>query len=71
MAVMSVTLDVSKLTGWLNAHARCRVERRAYAMCWARRAGREAWELGRGAAAGASGAHAEDPTGGLGVGHAR
>ena len=27
---MSVTLDVSKLSGWLNADARCRVERRAY-----------------------------------------
>ena len=26
---MSVTLDVSKLSGWLNASARCRVERRA------------------------------------------
>ena len=24
---MSVTLDVSRLSGWLNAHARCRVER--------------------------------------------
>ena len=27
---MVVTLDVSKLSGWLNADARCRVERRAY-----------------------------------------
>ena len=26
---MDVTLDVSKLSGWLNADARCRVERRA------------------------------------------
>ena len=26
----SVTLDVSKLSGWLNAFASCRVERRAY-----------------------------------------
>ena len=26
---MVVTLDVSKLSGWLNADARCRVERRA------------------------------------------
>eukprot|EP00964_Phaeocystis_antarctica_P163638 scaffold140158_cov139-Phaeocystis_antarctica.AAC.2 len=26
---MSVTLDVSKLSGWLNACANCRVERRA------------------------------------------
>ena len=27
---MFVTLDVSKLSGWLNAAAFCRVERRAY-----------------------------------------
>eukprot|EP00964_Phaeocystis_antarctica_P032604 scaffold18456_cov30-Phaeocystis_antarctica.AAC.1 len=27
---MSVTLDVSKLSGWLNADADCRVARRAY-----------------------------------------
>ena len=27
---MSVTLDVSKLSGWLNADARCRVETKAY-----------------------------------------
>ena len=29
MWLMSVTLDVSKLSGWLNAYAYCRVERRA------------------------------------------
>ena len=29
MAFMSVTLDVSKLSGWLNADAYCRVKRRA------------------------------------------
>ena len=29
MASMVVTLDVSKLSGWLNADASCRVERRA------------------------------------------
>ena len=29
MRFMSVTLDVSKLSGWLNADAYCRVERRA------------------------------------------
>ena len=29
MACMLVTLDVSKLSGWLNADANCRVERRA------------------------------------------
>ena len=27
---MFVTLDVSKLSGWLNADASCRVERRVY-----------------------------------------
>ena len=30
---MSVTLDVSKLSGWLNADADCRVERRATMLC--------------------------------------
>ena len=30
MKLMSVTLDVSKLSGWLNAAAYCRVERRVY-----------------------------------------
>eukprot|EP00964_Phaeocystis_antarctica_P099047 scaffold64954_cov63-Phaeocystis_antarctica.AAC.2 len=29
---MAVTLDVSKLSGWLNADAYCRVESRAYDM---------------------------------------
>ena len=29
MPSMVVTLDVSKLSGWLKAHAPCRVERRA------------------------------------------
>ena len=28
--LMSMTLDVSKVSGWLNASATCRVERRAY-----------------------------------------
>ena len=30
MLVMAVTLDVSKLSGWLNAAAFCRVEREAF-----------------------------------------
>ena len=30
MLLMSVTLDVLKLSGWLNAVAYCRVERRKY-----------------------------------------
>ena len=39
MVFMDLTLDVSKLSGWLNAFASCRVERRA---CYARRGvGRE------------------------------
>ena len=47
MACMFVTLDVSKLSGWLNAFAVCRVERRAYDV--GRGAGREAGRLvGRG-----------------------
>jgi len=32
MYFMVVTLDVSKLSGWLNADAYCRVERGAYTM---------------------------------------
>ena len=30
MAPMPLTLDVSKVSGWLNAAADCRVERRVY-----------------------------------------
>eukprot|EP00964_Phaeocystis_antarctica_P061831 scaffold36973_cov54-Phaeocystis_antarctica.AAC.2 len=30
MLVMSVTLDVSKLSGWFNDDASCQVEKRAY-----------------------------------------
>ena len=59
MSVMVVTRDVSKLSGWLNADARCRVE--GHAIYGARCANRKARELGCGAAAGASGAHADDP----------
>ena len=33
---MSVTLDVSKLSGWLIADAPCRVERRGHARCGVR-----------------------------------
>ena len=40
MTPMFVTLDVSKLSGWLNSAA-CRVERRAYG-CGKRCAAREA-----------------------------
>ena len=59
MEPMFVTLDVLKLTGWLKAAAFCRVESRA-CDTGARCANQEL------AAASASGAHAEDPTGGLG-----
>ena len=40
METMVVTLDVSKLSGWLNTDVPCRVERRA-------------WDAGRGTARGA------------------
>ena len=62
MLLMPVTLDVSKLSGWLNPDAACRVERRA---CDARRgAARE----GEGAVGGgdAIGMHGESPTQGCG-----
>ena len=56
MANMFVTLDVSKLSGWLKAYAFCRVERRAYdaGMAACREAGR-AWSGG-----GASDMHGPD-----------
>ena len=40
MSPMFVTLDVSKLSGWLNAFAFCRVEGRVYAMWEKVRSGR-------------------------------
>jgi len=60
---MVVTLEVSRLSGWLNADAPCRVERRAM-RCGARCApgGGRAWGGG-----GASGMHEEGPTQGLGA----
>ena len=39
MPCMVVTLEVSRLSGWLNADAPCRIERKAYGK--GRRAGRE------------------------------
>jgi hypothetical protein len=42
---MSVTPDVSRLSGWLNADAPCQVEREAWGK--GRHAGREAWVRGR------------------------
>ena len=60
MRVIFVTRDVSKISGWLNTAARCRVESRA-CDTGARCANRKARGLGGGAAAGASGPHAENP----------
>ena len=49
MSYMVVTLDVSKLSGWLNADASCQVERRAYyagARGCVREAGQRSWAGG-------------------------
>ena len=55
MASMSLTLEMSKLSGWLKADADCRVKKRAHMRGAGRGAGRErkhrAWSSG-----GASGA---------------
>ena len=63
MAFMLVTLEVSRLSSWLNADAPCRVERRSM-RCGARCApgGGRAWGGG-----GASGMHGDGPTQGLGA----
>tara|TARA_B100000795_G_scaffold208067_1_gene161552 strand:- start:392 stop:568 length:177 start_codon:yes stop_codon:yes gene_type:complete len=42
MKFMAVTLDVSKLSGWLKAFAFCRVERRGIRS--GKGAGQEMWE---------------------------
>jgi hypothetical protein len=61
MRFMSVTLDVSKLSGWLSADACCRFKRRA---CDEVRAGRrEVAERRRSA----SGVHGKGPTQGMGA----
>ena len=62
MANMSVTLDVSKLSGWLNAVACCRVERRACGV------GKRCGPGGVRALGGGdgSGVHGEGPTQGCG-----
>ena len=54
---MFVTLDVSKLTGWLNCLAFCRVEGRACDAGRGARGPESGGAIGRGAAAGASAAH--------------
>eukprot|EP00964_Phaeocystis_antarctica_P103323 scaffold68612_cov48-Phaeocystis_antarctica.AAC.1 len=67
MLCMLVTLDVSMLSGWLNADADCRVERGAYDA--GRGVGGEVgMALGGG---GASGVHGKGPTQGWGPGHAQ
>ena len=64
MLFMSVTLEVSQLSGWLNAFAICRVEGRA------RDAGREVCALGGRRAwggGGGCGMHGDGPTQDLGA----
>ena len=60
---MFVTLDVSKLSGWLNADALCQVGRRAYdagrSACW-----EGAREWGGGVASGMYGERARPKAGG-------
>ena len=67
MASMLVTLEVSKVSGWLNADACCRVEREVYdaRLCGMR--GKRAWD----AAGDASGMRLEGLLVGLGPGLAR
>jgi len=60
MSRMSVTLEVSKLSGWLKFDARCRVEGRACD------AGGERWEPGGGRACGVVAARQAACTGGTG-----
>eukprot|EP00964_Phaeocystis_antarctica_P066398 scaffold40116_cov59-Phaeocystis_antarctica.AAC.2 len=59
MELMFMTLDVSRLSGWLNARANCRVKKRACTMRGEVHAGRESegW-WGNGGASGA-GTHGE------------
>ena len=62
MCGMVVTLDVSKLSGWLNAFAYCRVERAG--MRCGRRCGPEGGRASGGGSA--IGTHGEGPTQGCG-----
>ena len=61
MACMFVTLVVSRFSGWLNCFAACRVEGRACDAGRGVRGPEGAGAKGRGAAASASGTHAEYP----------
>ena len=47
MALMVVTLEVSKLSGWLNADAPCRGSKGGHIRCGVRYAGRQAGGGGR------------------------
>ena len=61
---MSVTLEVSKLSGWLKAVVRCAESKGGHAM----RGGRGAsWEAGGPGVVAAHKRHARDPTQGLGA----
>ena len=69
MPLMSVTLEVSKLSGWLNAFAPCRGSKGGHIRCGVRYAGRQA-----GGAAGDRGGHAcraEGSTADMGEGEER
>ena len=55
MEFMLVTLDVSRVSGWLNADANCRVERRTYEKQGEVRAGRWGGRGGNGGASGVQG----------------
>ena len=61
MRPMVVTLEVSKLSGWLKAYAFCRVEGEGM------RCGGERCEPGGGRACGGGGTHGHGPTQGLGA----
>ena len=70
--LVSVTLEVSKLSGWLKADACCRVEGRAHAMRGGEvRAGRRSLSREAGGPVGwwrhTSGMHGDGPTQGLGA----
>jgi len=47
MFIKSVTLDVSKLSGWLNAGVYCQESKGGHAVCGARSAGQQAVGGGR------------------------
>ena len=67
MPLMSVTLEVSKLSGWLKADAYCRVEGRGRAMREERGASREAGGPGVCGGGTTRGMHGDGPTQGLGA----